>query len=94
MDAKELRDLKAEQAKGVPHRVEDARREHELNMRQQAGSSSQPPPVVTQKIMTMCMKSARCWAGYEPVPGKKPYSEDSCRPVGSKKKKEDKPKKK
>lgn len=22
----------------------------------------------------------RCWDGYEPVPGKKPYSEDSCRP--------------
>jgi hypothetical protein len=21
----------------------------------------------------------RCWKGYEPVPGKKPYSEDSCR---------------
>jgi len=21
----------------------------------------------------------RCWDGYEPVPGKKPYSEDSCR---------------
>lgn len=38
------------------------------------------------------LKSARCWAGYEPVPGKKPYSNDSCRPVGSgkKKKKENK----
>jgi hypothetical protein len=32
-------------------------------------------------------KAARCWSGYEPVPGKKPYSEDSCRPIGSKKKK-------
>lgn len=21
----------------------------------------------------------RCWDGYEPTPGKKPYSEDSCR---------------
>lgn len=29
----------------------------------------------------------RCWSGYEPVPGKEPYSNDSCRPVGSKKKK-------
>lgn len=26
-------------------------------------------------------KSARCWSGYEPVPGKAPYSEGSCRPV-------------
>jgi hypothetical protein len=33
-------------------------------------------------------KMARCWEGYEPVPGKKPYSNDSCRPVGKKKKKE------
>jgi len=35
-------------------------------------------------------KAARCWKGYEPVPGKKPYSNDSCRPTGSKKKKEKK----
>ena len=27
----------------------------------------------------------RCWEGYEPVPGKEPYSEDSCRPKGDKK---------
>ena len=32
-------------------------------------------------------KLARCWEGYEPVPGKKPYSEDSCRPKKGKKKK-------
>ncbi len=32
--------------------------------------------------------AGRCWKGYEPVPGKKPYSNDSCRPVGSKKKKD------
>lgn len=35
------------------------------------------------------LKVARCWKGYEPVPGKAPYSEDSCRPVGSKKKKKE-----
>lgn len=35
-------------------------------------------------------KQARCWEGYEPVPGKEPYSEDSCRPKGSSKKKEKK----
>lgn len=42
------------------------------------------------------LKQARCWAGYEPVPGKKPYSDNSCRPVGSgkKKKKEEKKEKK
>lgn len=31
-------------------------------------------------------KAARCWEGYEPVPGKKPYSKGSCRPKGTKKK--------
>jgi hypothetical protein len=31
--------------------------------------------------------ASRCWTGYEPVPGKTPYSEDSCRPIGSKPKK-------
>ncbi len=29
----------------------------------------------------------RCWKGYEPVPGKKPYSDDSCRLISSKRKK-------
>lgn len=35
-------------------------------------------------------KAARCWAGYEPVPGKAPYSEDSCRPKRKAKKKQEK----
>lgn len=38
-------------------------------------------------VCQLIKRAARCWAGYEPVPGKKPYSEDSCRPVGGKKKK-------
>ena len=24
-------------------------------------------------------KTSRCWAGYEPVPGKKPHAQGSCR---------------
>lgn len=32
----------------------------------------------------------RCWDGYEPVPGKDAYSDDSCRKVGSKKKESEK----
>lgn len=32
----------------------------------------------------------RCWNGYEPVPGKEPYSDDSCKPVGDKKSKDKK----
>lgn len=39
-----------------------------------------------QALVSFVLKAARCWAGYEPVPGKAPYSEDSCRPKGSKKK--------
>lgn len=35
-------------------------------------------------------EAGRCWDGYEPVPGKKPYSPDSCR---KKTKKKDKSKK-
>lgn len=32
--------------------------------------------------------AGRCWAGYEPTPGKTPYSDGSCRPKGSGKKKD------
>jgi hypothetical protein len=37
------------------------------------------------------LKAARCWAGYEPVPGKAPYSENSCRPKRKKKTKSKEP---
>ena len=36
-------------------------------------------------VAVLCQKAARCWAGYEPVPGAKAYSRGSCRPKGSKK---------
>ena len=36
-------------------------------------------------------KQARCWEGYEPVPGKTPYSEGSCRPKSTAKKKSKQP---
>jgi hypothetical protein len=44
---------------------------------------------IAQKIVLKhaALKAARCWAGYEPVPGKEPYSNNSCRPAGSKSKK-------
>lgn len=53
---------------------------------------------VQSRISEMSKEAkGRCWDGYEPVPGKEPYSPDSCRPVGGKKpkdkKKEDKKKK-
>ena len=33
------------------------------------------------------LSAGRCWDGYMPVPGKKPYSNDSCKAMSSKKKK-------
>lgn len=38
-----------------------------------------------QAAIEIMRKAARCWAGYEPVPGAKAYSKGSCRPKGSKK---------
>ncbi|NDD52520.1 hypothetical protein EBZ39_01350 [bacterium] len=41
---------------------------------------------IAQKIYfkQAALKAARCWSGYEPVPGKAPYTPGSCRPKGSK----------
>jgi len=79
VDVKELNDLKAEQAKGAPYRVEDARRANTLKMRQEAEAPSK------EVVIAACQKAARCWSGYEPVPGAKKFSKGSCRPKGSKK---------
>ena len=39
-----------------------------------------------EKKSSVALKIAsRCWKGYEPVPGAKPYTRGSCRPKGSKK---------
>ena len=38
-------------------------------------------------------KTSRCWTGYEPVPGKEPYTDGSCRPASVKKKEKKKMKK-
>ena len=40
------------------------------------------------------LAAGRCWDGYEPVPGKKAYSDGSCQPAGGKKKKKKKSEKK
>ena len=34
---------------------------------------------IQEKIACTIKEASRCWEGYEPVPGKKPYSNDSCR---------------
>jgi hypothetical protein len=93
MDAKEMSDLKQQNAQGVSYRVEDARRLNELEKRRWADGPAANQSVKKQIAISTCQKAARCWAGYEPVPGKKPYSNNSCRPAGSKKKKKDTKKK-
>lgn len=34
-----------------------------------------------KELKEMVEKGDRCWEGYEPTPGKKPYEKGSCRPV-------------
>lgn len=79
MDAKELSDLESWQMTTKKYDADKVRRLYELQKRQVANKPK-------EHVIDLTMKCARCWAGYEPVPGKKPYSNDSCRPVGSKKK--------
>jgi hypothetical protein len=50
-----------------------------------ASDNSALKSLVLEKIA-----KGRCWDGYEPVPGKDAYSDDSCRKVGTKKKKSEK----
>jgi len=52
-------------------------------------ASAQMKPKTAYDV-TDSIKESRCWEGYEPVPGKKPYSDDSCRKTGSKQKEEKK----
>ncbi len=36
--------------------------------------------MATKKKAASKSKSSRCWAGFEPVPGKKAFSKGSCKP--------------
>lgn len=54
------------------------------------GDSDFPDAKNWKKVTQESEKEAakkRCWKGYESVPGKKPYAEDSCRPISAGKKK-------
>lgn len=43
------------------------------------------PAVKAGALMAKKMAKSRCWSGYEAVPGVKPYSRGSCRPVNAQK---------
>lgn len=53
----------------------------QANVRQlrQDGYSIKQSLAIAYDIMRGEKKEERCWQGYEPVPGKAPYSPDSCR---------------
>jgi hypothetical protein len=78
IDQKELNDLEQWQRTTKGFDDKKVQRLKELQARQAAEFSA-------DKVVKVCMKAARCWAGYEAVPGAKAYSRGSCRPVGSKK---------
>lgn len=72
--------------------AQDARQQYDF-LTQNRDMINKLLPSLAGKSASALVKGARCWKGYEPVPGKAPYSEDSCRPVGSKKKKKKEEKK-
>jgi hypothetical protein len=74
-----------------PHVI--AEREIAKRYAQQPQRETRASMNIAQKIYfkQAAMKAARCWAGYEPVPGKAPYSENSCRPKRKKKTKSKEP---
>ena len=37
-------------------------------------------PKAKSKVKSDKRPSTRCWKGYEPTPGKKPFSKGSCKP--------------
>ena len=65
-----------------------ARSEHERYYDCATEPSKQQEP----SLQLVRHNAAKCWEGYERVPGTKPYSEDSCRKKGSGKKKKSKDK--
>ena len=42
-----------------------------------------PKTALYKKMLTPVspFNKSRCWTGYEPVPGKKPYSKGSCKKI-------------
>lgn len=54
------------------------------------GDADYPDSKNWKKVTEESDKEARCWKGYEPVPGKKPLTKGSCRPISAGKPKADK----
>lgn len=54
------------------------------------GDKDYPDAKNWKKVTAISEKTAKCWSGYERVPGTKALTPGSCRPVGKKKKEEEK----
>lgn len=57
------------------------------HLENQLQNASATPAMKAGAALAEKLAAGRCWTGYEPVPGKAPYSNDSCRPKGTKAKK-------
>jgi hypothetical protein len=82
--------LGSEQARGMYDFMTQNQEAIERLMPQLQNSSVTSAPAIKAGAYFAEKLAGRCWTGYEPVPGKKPYSNDSCRPVSKKKKKSEK----
>lgn len=73
---------------GLWHGMTNADQREKLTQLQQVLSIVAPGAVKksnTHIDRALMLKISRCWKGYEPVPGKKPYADGSCRPASGKK---------
>lgn len=86
--------MSSQQARGMYDFLTSNQDAIERMLPQLENNSVKSSASVQQAGAAFAHKLARCWKGYEPVPGKKPYSNDSCRPVGSKSKDKKKSEKK
>jgi len=57
------------------------------HLESQLQNASTTPAMKAGAAIAEKLAAGRCWTGYEPVPGKAPYSNNSCRPKGTKAKK-------
>ena len=61
-----------------PRKKEPAR--PKPNLTEKASSINMGSPLFKKMLTPVSpFNKSRCWTGYEPVPGKKPYSKGSCR---------------
>lgn len=69
------------QNKGMTQKKGEIRKKSGINMGIFETPAKMKGSPLYKKILTPVspFNKSRCWAGYEPVPGKKPYSKGSCR---------------